>query len=95
METKFVLAAYDIVENSIRNKLIDVLFYYGMERIQYSVFIGHINETHFDRMVDQIYDEFEQEDAKILIIELCKGCFKKAISINYDLPLEKPKHIVI
>jgi len=95
MATKFVLVAYDIVDNPIRNKLIDVLFYYGMERVQYSVFIGHINETHFDQMVERIYDEFQDEDAKILIIELCKGCFKNAISINYDLPMEKPKHFVV
>lgn len=95
MTSKLVLVAYDITENPIRNRLIDVLFYYGLARVQYSVFLGYVGETHYERMVRQIYDEFEPEDVKILILEVCKGCFKNIISINYDIPSEAPKFIVV
>ena len=95
MSEKFVIVAYDISENSIRNRLIDVLFYFGLSRVQYSVFLGHIGEAHFGRMVERIYGDFEHEDVKILIVEICKGCFKNIRSINYDIPQEKQKHLVV
>ncbi len=95
MDSKFILVAYDITENSTRNRLIDVLFYYGLSRVQYSVFLGYVGEKHFERMVERIYAEFEKEDAKILIIELCRGCLKNILSINYDISSEEQKHIVI
>lgn len=95
MEEKFVMVAYDISEDGIRNSLIDVLFYFGLYRAQCSVFLGHIGEKYFDLMVERIYSEFEHENVKILIVEICKGCFKNIISINYDIPREKQKHLVV
>ncbi len=95
MAAKFVLVAYDITDDCHRNRLIDILFYFNLQRAQYSVFLGHISEIHLNRMVEKIYDEFEKENVKILIIEICKGCFKNIKSINYDIPTEEKKHIVI
>lgn len=95
MAEKFVMVAYDISENSIRNRLIDILFYYGLARVQYSVFLGYVGEAHFDRMAERIRSEFEPDDVKILIVEICKGCFKNIISINYDIPKEKQKNLVV
>ncbi|KCZ73386.1 CRISPR-associated protein, Cas2 family [Candidatus Methanoperedens nitroreducens] len=95
MPSKFVLIAYDITDNSLRNRLVDVLFYFNLQRVQYSVFLGYISETHLNHMVEQIYDDFEHEDVKILIVEICKGCFKNIRSINYDIPKEERKHLVV
>lgn len=95
MEEKFVIVAYDISEDGIRNNLIDVLFYFSLSRVQYSVFLGYIGEKYFDLMVERIYSEFEHENVKILIVEICKGCFKNIISINYDIPRKKQKHLVV
>lgn len=39
-----VIIAYDIIENGVRNRIIEVLLEEGMMRIQKSVFFGEINE---------------------------------------------------
>ena len=39
-----VIIAYDIIENGVRNRIIEVLLEEGMTRIQKSVFFGEINE---------------------------------------------------
>ncbi len=95
MSSKLVLVAYDITENSLRNRLIDILFYFGLTRVQYSVFLGYVGARYFERMVEQIYDEFGKEDVKILITELCKACIKNIKSINYEIPKEGQKHLVV
>ncbi|PKL59038.1 MAG: CRISPR-associated endonuclease Cas2 [Methanomicrobiales archaeon HGW-Methanomicrobiales-5] len=95
MNSKFVFVAYDIQENSIRNRLIDVLFYYGLERVQLSIFCGFVVEKRFDSMVEQIKSEFGNDEDKILIVNLCKGCLKNIVSINFDVPEEAWKHLVL
>lgn len=36
------MVCYDISESKVRTKLVDLLEYYGFDRIQYSVFVGRV-----------------------------------------------------
>lgn len=95
MGNKIVFVAYDIPDDSVRLKLISVLQYFGLTRIQYSVFYGSISEHHLSRMSSQITRDFGTGENRILIQEICRSCFERSISLNYPLPREKPSFIVL
>lgn len=46
-----ILIAYDIIQNKNRNKIIDILFDYGFERVQGSIFIGEIKNKKLKRLI--------------------------------------------
>ncbi|MDW7725986.1 MAG: CRISPR-associated endonuclease Cas2 [Candidatus Methanoperedens sp.] len=95
MNSRFVFVAYDIQENTVRNRLIELLFYYGLERVQLSVFCGFVRENRFDDMVERIKSEFGKDEDKILVVNLCKGCLKNIESVNFDVPDKEWKHLVL
>lgn len=56
------LVCYDITDNKLRKKIADRLFYYGLSRVQLSVFIGYVNDTHFTSMHDEIMEKMNTEN---------------------------------
>jgi len=55
------LVCYDITDNKLRKKIADKLFYYGLSRVQLSVFIGYVNDIHFERMHNDITQKMDEE----------------------------------
>ena len=54
------LVCYDITDNKLRKKIADKLFYYGLSRVQLSVFIGYVNDIHFERMQNEITEKMNE-----------------------------------
>ncbi len=92
---KFVLVAYDIPETKERNELIEVLEYYGMFRVQFSVFLGFITTGYFQEMVTTLKVRFFAHENKVLIIDLCKSCSSSLISYNYKIPDKREDYLVL
>jgi len=78
-----VLLVYDIVEDRPRAKIADACLDYGLDRVQYSVFIGHLSRN-------------QQEELMLLIEELLTDCtgnaqlfpinetdWQKRLEVNY------------
>ena len=84
---------YDIKDDAIRNHLSRRLAYYGLHRVQYSVFDGVVTLRDKISILEEINDMGLGSEDKIHIIDLCDSCRKNAIIIG-----KKPDvrgHIII
>jgi len=88
-EDKHVLVAYDIKKNKIRNKVSELLKYFGLERFQYSVFFGYLEPKNVREMKKEL-DGFplDNED-KIYIYTLCKRCYGQRVIIGKKPPKKR------
>ena len=66
MTGKHLIVCYDVVKAKDRNKVIGVLEYYGLSRVQYSVFMGSISEINYHALTNRIQREFTKPSIKIL-----------------------------
>lgn len=76
------LVCYDITDNRLRKKIADLLIYYGLTRVQYSVFIGYVAATHFEKMKDEIrlkIDELGVDTDSIIFMPLHEDQIKTMI----------------
>jgi CRISPR-associated protein Cas2 len=86
MTVKHLIVCYDVEKTKDRNKVIKVLEYYGLKRIQYSVFMGSLTETKLHQMNTRIKREFTKPSIKILVIEVCNACMERALLVHEELP---------
>jgi len=84
------LVIYDITNNNLRNKIAEVLKNYGLERIQYSAFIGILPRFKLNSLIEELKKEVTKfkwnEDEKIRNIQIYpipELSRKARIEINY------------
>ena len=65
-----ILVCYDIEKDRVRIVLINILNYYHLARIQYSVFLGSVSESEYRVLIRRIKSEFTRDSVKILILEI-------------------------
>ena len=75
-----VIIAYDIIENKVRNRVIEILLEEGLMRIQKSVFFGEVNDKKIKRLVKNIEGVINKEIDSMYFFKLCEKDFSK---INY------------
>lgn len=75
-----VIIAYDIIDNKIRNKIIEILLEVGLIRIQKSIFFGEINEQKIKKIVKKIQDIIDKEKDSVYFFKMCEKDFTK---MNY------------
>ena len=74
------LICYDIKDNKWRKKVSDKLIAYGLERVQYSVFIGPVDKTFFaslDSWLNQTIPLLTGPNDSVLILKLETPQIKK------------------
>lgn len=71
------LVIYDISDDKCRNRIIEVCKDYGLERIQYSCFLGDLNENKRQEMALRLRTEIMKEDGDIQIIPVCDKDLKR------------------
>lgn len=76
-----LIVMYDIEENKIRNRVIDILKDYGLERIQYSVFGGELNKNMREEMVIEIKRFMRDKKGDIQVVLVNNEDFYKRIKI--------------
>ena len=64
------LLIYDISHDGIRAKVADACLDYGLERIQYSAFLGELNWIHQKELLLQIKRRIGKHDANIQLFPL-------------------------
>ncbi|MBC7086199.1 MAG: CRISPR-associated endonuclease Cas2 [Methanomethylovorans sp.] len=93
INSTYVFVAYDIEDNGKRLRIAEMLQYYGLVRIQYSVFAGETVARSFREMCDRLFSMELGEDDNITVISVCENCKHKILSVK-SLP-EQIKHLSI
>jgi CRISPR-associated protein Cas2 len=92
-QERHLYIVYDIKEDSARTHLSRRLAYYGLRRVQYSVFNGIVTLKDKNVLLKEINDMELGEVDKIHVIDLCEACRREVIIIG-KMP-EVREHIVV
>lgn len=65
-----VLLLYDIEHDGVRAKVADACLDYGLDRIQYSAYIGRLSRNHQEEMMMRIDALITKGTAKVQLIRL-------------------------
>lgn len=81
------VVVYDITDNSSRNYLIKKLQYFGLKRIQKSVFIGYLEIDERLDLVEDLETYLSKDTDSIVIFPLCKNCKDSILLVgDADIP---------
>jgi len=69
------IVIYDVTDNDLRNKLIKLLTDYGLERIQYSAFLGELKQHSLNSLTTEIKRIMNKSGEYVLILPVCDRCF--------------------
>lgn len=65
------LLVYDISDDKTRAKVADACLDYGLDRIQYSAFMGRLNSTHRRELMKKMRRLLGRRPGKIQLFPLC------------------------
>jgi CRISPR-associated protein Cas2 len=65
------LLVYDISDDKTRAKVADACLDYGLDRIQYSAFMGRLNSTHRRELMKKMRRLLGRRAGKIQLFPLC------------------------
>lgn len=86
------LIIYDIPSDKLRNKVADICQDYGLERIQFSAFLGEINHNRREELLLRIKRETGKKAANIQLFPICDKDIKlrkQVIIIEEEKAAEK------
>jgi CRISPR-associated protein Cas2 len=66
------LVVYDIPDDKLRGKIADICLDYGLERIQYSSFLGELNHNHQEEIMQKIARKLEKKEGNIQLFPICE-----------------------
>ncbi len=69
------LLIYDIPHDGVRAKVADTCLDYGLERIQYSAFLGNLGRSHQRELLLQIERRVGKHSANIQLFPLDEKCW--------------------
>lgn len=79
---------YDISDDKARKKISDACLDYGLERVQWSVFLGEINSNQKDELALKCKNLMDTESDSVYIFPMCKEDFKKVVLIGESFDKE-------
>ena len=84
-----MLVLYDIEENKLRTRVSNTCLDYGLERIQYSAFLGRLNRNQREELILRLRTEVQTALARLRVIPLCQDDFGTMWTLDqYSLPEE-------
>lgn len=72
-----VVVLYDVENDRIRTRVAEVCLNYGLERIQYSAFLGKINRNRRQELSLELLDEVGGENARLRIIPVTEDALRE------------------
>jgi CRISPR-associated protein Cas2 len=82
LSTTRVLLVYDIEEDRRRTKIADACLDYGLDRIQYSAFIGVLSRTHQEELMLKISHLLDETPGKIHLYVIDEKAWKRRLIIE-------------
>jgi CRISPR-associated protein Cas2 len=92
-QDRHLYVVYDIKDDPARNYLSRRLAYYGLRRVQYSVFNGLVPLSEKMALLEEIKKMELGEEDKIHVLDLCETCRREAILIG-QMPVVE-EHIIL
>lgn len=68
---------YDIEKDKVRNQVGSICKDYGLERIQFSGFIGYLSRNRREELAVRLRDKLEGTNGKVLIQPVCEKDFRE------------------
>ncbi len=65
------LIIYDIPSDKLRSKVADICQDYGLDRIQFSAFLGEINHNRREELLQKIKREIGRKQANVQLFPIC------------------------
>jgi len=78
-----VLVLYDVENDRIRTRVSEICLNYGLERIQYSAFLGKINRNHRQELTLRMQHEIGDEMARIRVIPITEDSVREMWSLDH------------
>lgn len=75
---------YDIPSDKIRNHLGEICKDYGLQRIQYSGFLGHLSKNMRDELCLKLGEALGKEPGKIMVQPICGKDAKTVFEIQNE-----------
>ncbi|MFQ6102491.1 MAG: CRISPR-associated endonuclease Cas2 [Anaerolineae bacterium] len=66
------LVVYDISDDRIRGKVADTCLDYGLDRIQYSAFLGDLEPTHQEELLLKITHQLGKKAGNVQLFPICE-----------------------
>lgn len=81
------IVIYDIVEDKIRNKIADICFDFGLERIQYSAFFGELTTNQRETLFKKAKRIIGSNEGNVQIYPICEKDL--ALKLSYIVKNEE------
>jgi len=78
------LLLYDIPDDKIRGKIATFCLDYGLDRIQYSAFMGDLSSNHQEELMLKLARRLGKAAGKIDLFPVCKEDWRGRISIEQE-----------
>lgn len=86
----FVVISYDTPDDKRRGKFAKTLLDSGAERVQRSVFEGHLESRDLTRLHSRLARIHDPEEDSIRIYTLCATCRPRTLFMGRATPVEEP-----
>lgn len=80
------LVIYDIVDDRLRTKISETCKDYGLQRIQYSAFLGDLNRNRREELQQRLKRLLGKKEGNIQIYPLCDKDVALRVEIQYKPP---------
>lgn len=71
------IVVYDIPDDRLRAKVADICLDYGLQRIQFSAFLGRLAPSHQEELLMKIKKRAGKKELNIQIFPICERCWAK------------------
>jgi CRISPR-associated protein Cas2 len=75
------LLVYDISHDRTRTKIADFCLDYGLDRIQYSAFLGELARTHQEELMLKIGERLGERAGKVQLFTICDKDWRQRLEI--------------
>jgi len=79
---------YDISSDSARKKMADSCESYGLYRVQYSAFLGDVNQNQMDELQLKAKELINEKSDAVYLFPMCEEDFKKVALVGQEFDRE-------
>ncbi len=75
------LVVYDISDDRTRTRIADCCLDYGLDRIQYSAFLGTLTRTHQEELMRKVRKVLGKREGKIQMFVICEKDWAQRLEV--------------
>lgn len=77
------LLVYDIVVDRVRTRVAAACLDFGLQRIQYSAFLGHLSHNRQEELMLRLRRELGQTEGHVALFPLCEADFRNRREVRW------------